>query len=113
MKIFLDSSILIEYIKGTRKDLLKAIMGQPFRFSPRINHIVYSEFMYHYLALLSKKSPLALKESRRITEILEKHDPIGFVQQIPFLVMDNEEFMTSYALMKKYNMLPRLDPSEL
>ena len=43
MIIFLDSSILIEYIKGNQTKLLDAILESVF--IPQINHIVYSELM--------------------------------------------------------------------
>ena len=68
--ILIDSSILIEYIKGNKTELLESIFN--YNLHPCINHIIYSEFIYHYLSIMSGKSPLTLKTSTQIHEILKK-----------------------------------------
>ncbi len=57
--ILIDSSVLIEYIKGNKTELLEAIFEN--NLQPCINHIIYSEFIYYYLSVMSGKSPLTLK----------------------------------------------------
>ncbi len=104
MIVFLDSSILIEYIKGTQTELLDAIFDSSF--IPQINHIVYSEFMFHFLSVMSGKSPLTLKGSLKIKQLLELHEPIEFVKNLQILNMNEDILVQSYDVMKNYNLLP-------
>jgi predicted nucleic acid-binding protein len=104
MKIFVDSSILVEYIKDSRPDLLeKLISSNHYLYT---NGIVFSEFMFYYLAVIGEKSPLAVKESKKIKSIMEKHDPIDLFSYFITLPIDNEILLLSYEFMKKYNLLP-------
>lgn len=58
MKCFIDTSVLIEHIKGNKTDLLAYLFD---KYSECIlNHIVFSEFMYHYLGAITGKSPLTV-----------------------------------------------------
>ena len=104
MKIFLDTSILIEYIKGNKTKLLEAILSQ--EWEPSINHIVYSEFMFHFVSIASGKAPLTLKKSTLITQILDKNNPIDFILNFSILSMNSEILLSSYLFMKKYHLLP-------
>ena len=61
-KVFIDSSILIEYIKQNKVDLLDELTKQS-SLSLFINSIVISEFTFHLIALKGNKSPLTLKAS--------------------------------------------------
>jgi predicted nucleic acid-binding protein len=71
-----------------------------------INAIVYSEFMFYYLAVIGEKSPLALKESKQIKTLIEKHNPIDLFSNFQTLTVDNEIILLSYEYMQKYNFLP-------
>ena len=102
--IFLDTSILIEYVKGNNTDLLEAILLHDWK--PFINHIVYSEFMFHFLSLAAGKAPLTLKKSKVIAEILDKNKPIDFLLNFKILSMNPEILLSSYFFMKKYHLLP-------
>jgi predicted nucleic acid-binding protein len=101
---FLDSSILIEYIKGTQTELLEHLIAS--KAENYINHIVYSEFVYHFLSIMSGKSPLRLKKSSRINEILKEHEPIEFIHNFKILDMDEEIIDKSDYFMSRYNLLP-------
>ncbi len=101
---FIDSSILIEYIKGTQTELLELIFAS--KTDNYINHIVYSEFIYHFLSVMSGVSPLRLKTSSRISEILEEHEPLEFIHNFKILDMDMEIINKSNYFMINYNLLP-------
>lgn len=101
---FLDSSILIEYIKGTQIELLELLIAS--KTENYINHIVYSEFVYHFLSVMSGKSPLRLKKSSRINEIPKEHEPIEFIRNFRILDMDEEIIDKSDYFMSNYNLLP-------
>jgi len=104
MRIFLDTSILIEYVKGTKTKLLETIVD--YEIESCINDIVYSEFTFHFLSLMSGKSPLRLKKAFKIREILDENEPIEFIDKFTILEMNRDILMKSYDLMKKYNFLP-------
>ncbi len=106
MKIFLDSSVLIEYVKGNQTSILETIVHPDSNLDPCINHIVFSEFLFHFLALMARKSPLTLKKSFRSNAILARHEPIEFIRCFTIVEMNNHILEYSYELMKKYNLLP-------
>lgn len=101
---FVDSSILIEYIKGTQTELLELLFAS--KAVNYINHIVYSEFIYHFLSVMSGVSPLTLKNSERISKIVKKHEPIEFIHNFKVLDMDEEIIDKSDYFMNNCNLLP-------
>lgn len=104
MNFFLDSSILIEYVKGNKTELLEQLFSRNINLY--INDIVYSEFIFHFLALVSEKSPLTLKMNAGINKILSDYSPIELIENIGVLPIDKSIMTNSYELMKKYNLLP-------
>ena len=106
MRVFLDSSILIEYVKGNETAVLEAIVSSNSNLDPCINHIVYSEFLFHFLARVARKSPLTLKKSSDIKTILTQYDPIEFIRSFAVVEMNHSILELSYDMMKKYNLLP-------
>jgi predicted nucleic acid-binding protein len=104
MRIFLDTSVLIEYLKGNKFDLLERIMASDAEAC--INHIVLSEFLFHFLSLTSGKSPLTLKKSEEINRILAKYAPMKFLEQFTMLPMPERLGADAFHMMKKHNLLP-------
>lgn len=104
MMIFLDSSILIEYIKGNQTELLDAMTETTQTLC--INHIVYSEFMFHFLAIMSGKAPLTLKGSLQTQTVLETHKPLEFFEQFQTLEMNQQILRDSHDFMRTYHLLP-------
>ena len=105
MKTFLDSSVLIEYIRGKKTEFLEYLISKP-GIELYINPIVCSEFIFHYLSLMSGRSPLTLKNSRKIKEILKKKKPIELIKQFGLLDINMEIVEIGYRMMEKYNLLP-------
>ena len=104
MKIFVDSGIFVEYIKGRQVDFYEYLITQGFELF--INQVVLSEFLFYYIATLGNKSPLSIKESGGIANCFKKHNPLDMLPGIHVLEHTHE---TSYAvidLMKRYNLLP-------
>jgi len=104
MKIFVDSSVIVEYIKGNQIDLLENLISSENELF--VNAIVYSEFMFYYLAVIGEKSPLTLKENKLVKSIIEKHKPIELFQNFQTIPIDYEVINLSYDLMQKHNFLP-------
>ncbi len=104
-KIFLDSSILVEYVKGAKTDLLDYLLNDE-KFTLFISQIVISEFYFHALAAYGSKAPLTLKTSGAISGIMQFHQPQQFLNLFDFL-MDDAHFVDASAnLMERYNLLP-------
>ena len=104
MKIFLDTSILIEYIKGTKTKLLENLIANDNQLY--INSIVYSEFMFHFISSVTGKSPFTVKQKNEIGKILGLYNPMEFLTQFEILTDNLEIINQSYSFMKKYNLLP-------
>jgi predicted nucleic acid-binding protein len=104
MKVFIDSSVIVEYIKGNKTDFLEQLIASNHGLFS--NAIVYSEFMFYYLAVIGEKSPLSIRESKQIRTIIEKHNPIDIFLNFEILPVNNETTVLSYQFMQKYNLLP-------
>ena len=65
--IFLDSSVLIEGLKGN--PLAISLFEKLLRSDliPVINDIVFSEFLFHYIALKTGVSPFTVKKRAKST----------------------------------------------
>ncbi len=68
-KIFVDSSIFIEALKGNKvsfyRDLISNIQNQNF-----INNTVISEYLYFVLGFSAGISPRTIKEKKQVHEVL-------------------------------------------
>lgn len=127
--IFLDSSILVEYYKEAKTDLLEALLEfsepsvntltfineegaisasqQESECVLYISQTVISEYLLYCLIYDSgKKSPLTIKESGKIKHLLSQRDHSKFLNLFTFL-QDNEQIVIlAPELMAKYNLLP-------
>ncbi|MGA0555156.1 hypothetical protein ACO2Q8_00785 [Larkinella sp. VNQ87] len=83
VRIFLDTSILAEYRKGTKTDLLDALIERPFQLC--YNQIVLSEYLFVTLAHYGQKSLRTLKKAFYIPELLDKHDFESLLKPLHFL----------------------------
>ena len=83
MKIFVDSSLLVEYEKQSKTDLLDALLESDHQIF--INPIVISEYLYQLLGILGGRSPMAICESKKIAETLAPHDTASFLSGFQLL----------------------------
>ena len=104
-KVFLDSSVLIEAIKGTQTALLEKLMLDE-NYECCINSIVVSEFMFHFLAINSSVAPLTLKMKKQIPVILQNNEAYKILQHFAFLESDKRIISATALLMQQYNLLP-------
>lgn len=77
MKIFLDSNILIEYEKNNHAELLESLLKSEHQLF--INPIVFSEYIYQLLGIIAGKSPISIREAKKIDETLGDHDTVRFL----------------------------------
>ncbi len=104
MKILVDSSILIEFEKGTRADLLMYLLKRGDELY--INSTIASEYLYKLLGILGGKSPMSISESKGIKATLSKHETQDFLLNFNYLPIIQEAMLLSIDLMKKHNLLP-------
>ena len=62
--------------------------------------------MFYYLAVIGKKSPLSIKESRQIKEVIEKYNPMELFENFQILPIEETITVLSYNYMQNYNLLP-------
>lgn len=104
-RIFLDSSTLIEYRKGNNADFFESIIGNS-SWLPCISQIVVSEYLFHHLGIFGGKSPLSIKSSNHVKDVLAIKDPTLFIQQFEWLSDHPGMGSLSVKLMSTHNLLP-------
>ncbi len=105
VKVFLDSSIIVEYRNGTKTELLDALTESKSLLF--YNQIVLSEYLFVVLTYYGQKSLRSLQESKKIQEILVQQDVETLLKTVNFLGEANESIISeSIRLMKAYNFLP-------
>lgn len=103
--IFVDSSLLVEYIKGAQTELLDALL-QEDRIRLFISQTIVSEYLFYHLATLGQKSPRTLKSNSNIPEILKNTDPFPFLDLFTWLPDNATMLHPTVELMAKFNLLP-------
>ncbi len=104
MKVLIDSSVIIEYEKLKKPELLKALRNSQHELY--INVLIASEYIYRLIGILAGKSPMSVCERGQIKEILDKHDTKLFLSLLNFLQIPAESIPLGLDFMKKYNLLP-------
>lgn len=104
-KILIDSSILIEYIKKKKTNLLLEIISNA-ETEGCINEVIVSEFFYYLLIVNGNTSPRSLQSSKRIQQVLNNSPEQFFLKRFTFLSTDESVVHLVPILMSKYNLLP-------
>jgi uncharacterized protein len=105
-KIFLDSSIFIEPLKGNKVNFYQSLISD-LRLDLFINDIVVSEYLYYILAFNSEVSPKTLQRKGKIRQAMESEfEIINALNNFTFL-SGSQSFLSEVPqLMAKYNLLP-------
>lgn len=104
-RIFLDSSILVEWSKGRQTDLLNHLLADE-RYELCISQAVLSEYTYYLLIIEGGKAPLTLKRDGTIPQLIQQHNPGPFLQGMIVLSNGNELIPEYLRLIEQYNLLP-------
>lgn len=105
MKIFIDTNILVEYLKGKNTDFLESLLVSNHE-GLFINQVVWSEILFHYLALLANKSPLSVKMANEIASTFNDRNPFDMLPGVLHLNHSKLIGDEAFELMKKYDLLP-------
>ena len=106
MNLFLDSSLIVEHIKGNRpeNDLLEHLLG--YDFDLLISPIIFSEVMFNFLTIHAGKSGLAIKKSKAIGSIMSENNPMMILKNFKFVNPQYDLQVDAIRLMRSYNLLP-------
>lgn len=104
-EIIVDSSVLIEFIKGNKTILYKKIITELDNES-FINETIVSEFLFYFLAINSNKSPRSLQSSNEINKVFSHSFEYMLLENFSYLSNDTRLYALIPELMKKYNLLP-------
>lgn len=105
-KIFLDSSIFIEPLKGNKVNFYQSLISD-LRLDLFINNIVVSEYLYYILAFNSEVSPKTLQRKGKIRQAMESEFEIINALNNFTSLSGNQSFISQVPqLMAKYNLLP-------
>jgi len=106
MKVFVDSSVLVEFVKGNER--AREILNRLLELGAEvyINDIVFSEFIFHYISLKSGLSPLTMKGKKEVGKYINEMDPREFIDQFRVLDVNESVVNMAYDFIRKYSMLP-------
>ena len=104
-ELMLDSSILVEYVKERRIELLDRLLVIP-NLKLYINSTVLSEYTFHWLATKGGKSPRSLQQSKQVKQLVTDVEPINFLKLFTVLPSDTRIVPIYLNLMQTYNLLP-------
>ena len=102
---FIDSSVLIEYNKGSKTKLFSSLLDSR-KYKCYINETVVSEFLYHYLAKNSDTSPKTLQRKNKIAEVFATSTQYSLMHLFEFLPTDASIYNLVPDFMLNYNLLP-------
>ena len=103
--VFIDTSVLIENVKGNKKEFLLRLI-QNRALTCFINETVVSEFMFHFLKLNGDASPKSSQSSGKIPSIIKSSDDYHLIRLFHFLPSDGNIFTLVPSYMSTYNLLP-------
>jgi predicted nucleic acid-binding protein len=103
VEVFIDSSVLVEYIKDRKVALLNYLLKHQRDLA--INSTVISEFLFYFIGFKGNKSPMTLKRDSSIGTIIEQNDPVAILEDFTVLPESSDTALV-VSLMKKHNLLP-------
>ena len=105
-RVMIDSSLLVEFSKGDKKNLLLLFLISNAENEWCINEAIISEYFYYYLALKGGTSPMSLKSSKRIHDIIAHSEDYSLVTNFSLLPTNNSIFSLVPLYMQQHNLLP-------
>lgn len=104
-RIFVDSSVLVEWAKKTQPDLYNHL-ANAVQYKLCISQVVLSEFTYYWLTVEGKKAPPTLKRDGVIPALLANHSPLDVLSRFTFLEPGPAVIPLYLRYMEQYNLLP-------
>jgi len=106
VKVFVDSSVLVESFKGN-KEARDLLLEANKKFILYKNSIVFSEVVYKVIGLYAGKSPFTLKKQKKIENIFKEiNEHLELLKFINTLPLNSKIELIALEFMEKYNLLP-------
>lgn len=104
-KIFIDSSVLIEALKGNRAQFYTNIVTDK-NYECCINDIVVSKYLYQFLGINGGAAPLSLKSSKLIPNIIAENISVA-LRLTDFTFLSSSDLIPAVTIdyMHRFNML--------
>ncbi len=103
--VIIDSSLLIEYIKGRKSKLLLNLMNDE-EHECFINETIASEYLFYWLGINGGKSPLSVQSSRAIRDLITNNQSFQLLESFSFCSNNAQIYSLVPQFMSAYNLLP-------
>ena len=104
-RVFLDSSVLVEYRKGSRTDLLDKLLDDE-SIELVISQVVASEYLYYLIAIFGGKAPLTIKGAGEIGKTIRQGNPNELLEKLEWAADNKQVMLKASEIMEAYNLLP-------
>jgi predicted nucleic acid-binding protein len=104
-EVLIDSSVLIEYMKDSKTQLLTSLITNA-ETECFINEIIVSEFLYYYIGLYGGRSPRTVQSANQIAAIFNQSPDYLLIESFSFLSSKETLLDLVPDFMVKYNLLP-------
>ena len=105
-KIFIDSSVLVEALKGNKREFYYSLVSDE-KNSFYINSITVSEYLYFLVSFSGGSSPRSLKESKKIKDSLaDQNNQVEILNEFTIIEAGESALTLAPSFMSKYNLLP-------
>lgn len=105
MKVFIDTSVLVEYLKGNNTEFYEKLLISKHE-GLFINQVVFSEYLFYFIAFQTHKSPLSAKMANDISSAFENLNPFDMLPGFIHLEHNSNIAETGLEYMKLHNLLP-------
>ncbi len=105
MRVFVDTSVLVEYLKGNNTEFYENLLVSNVD-GLFINQVVFSEFLFYFIAFQTNTSPLSAKMANKISASFENLNPLDMLPGFSHLEHNAEIAERALEYVKRYNLLP-------
>ncbi len=105
-KIFIDSSILVEALKGNKTQFYHSLISNADHLL-YINSTVLSEYLYYLIGFSGGSSPRSLQKSNKLNDVLANEaNQIKILSDFEFIEANETVLTLVPHFMSQYNLLP-------
>jgi len=104
-KVLIDSSVIIEYAKKNKTQLLNSLLEND-SINCCINESIISEFLFQFIKFNTNKAPATIKSAKKISNVFESNPNYLLINLFEFLPTDSRLLNLAPSIMQQYNLLP-------
>lgn len=104
-KILIDSSVLVEYAKKNKTQLLDSLLEKDI-VTCCINESIISEFLFQFIKFNTNKAPATVQASGKVNSVFKNNSNHLLINLFEFLPTDMQLLNLVPSFMQQYNLLP-------